>query len=78
LVQVSTYPSHENDAVNAHFPFLAKHLPRLLPKDTWCLGILASLLRFDELLGFGEADTDQTNGYRDTGANPKDSLPGLH
>jgi hypothetical protein len=56
-----TYPSHQEDAVNAHLPLLPKHLLRLTPKCAGVSGFLAGLLGFQELLGFWEAYANETN-----------------
>lgn len=56
-----TYPSHENDTVNAHAPLLAQHAYCFTPKLACIHCSLASFLGFDEGLRLGEADANETN-----------------
>jgi hypothetical protein len=64
-----TYPSHQDDAVNAHLPLLPEHLLRLTPKCAGVTGFLAGLLGFEELFGFREAYANESN--TDGGASCK-------
>lgn len=45
-----TYPCHEDDAVDAHFPLLPQHLLGLLPEDAGGVGLLSGCAGGDELL----------------------------
>ena len=72
-----TNPCHENDTIDTHPPFLLEHLLCLDPEDARSLSTFSSLLCFDELLRFGEADTDEPDGDGETSTDPEDGLPAL-
>lgn len=61
-VRVVVEPSHEETTVNAHLPLSDKHLLAVCPESTGGRRLLALGAGFEELLGLGEEDTNDTDG----------------
>lgn len=59
------YPGHEDHAVNAHLPFLGKHLFCFAPEGSGVGGDSACFFGFDELLRFGEEYADDADAEGD-------------
>jgi hypothetical protein len=61
-VRVVVEPGHEETAVNTHLPFSDEHLLAVCPEGTGSGRLLALGAGFEELLGLGEEDTNDTDG----------------
>lgn len=74
MLPVEIEPSHKNDAVNAHSPFLFDHASGVF-RELFARGrFLATVFGVEELLGFGKADADETDADGDSGSDPENSL----
>lgn len=76
-MRVVVEPGHEEDTVDAHLPLGAEHGAAFLPEGARTCRLLAGLLGVDEDLGFGEAETNETDTDREASSDPEDSLPRL-
>lgn len=76
-VGVEVEPGHEEDAVDDHAPLSLEHNLGLRPEGASSLlrVQLGLLLRGNELLGFGEADTNETDEDTESSTDPEDGLP---
>lgn len=52
--------------LNAHLPFLSQHLLAVSPESASISRFVARSLGFEELLGFGEGNSDETDSDGDT------------
>lgn len=71
---VEIEPSHQNNAVNTHLPFLPKHFLGLSPEISGSDVLVPTFLGLEELFALGEADADESDCNRDTSCSPKNSL----
>lgn len=76
-MRVEVEPRHEDHAVYAHLPLFLEHDFGISPECAGCDVLVTVLLGLEELLGFGETDSDESNAHRQSGSDPKDCLSGV-
>lgn len=76
-VAVVIEPSHEDDAVDAHAPFLGQHVSGFAEEGGGRHFWLSGRFGGEELLRFGETDSDEADGDGEAGGDPEDGFPGI-
>jgi hypothetical protein len=59
-------PGHKEGAVDAHSPVYNKHFLNIAEKGPGGRLVVSGLLGFNELLGLGEQDSDETDADGET------------
>ena len=71
---ISQRKIEERVVLTTHLPLFCEHNLSLSEKGTSGNMLVAIFLGFEELLGFREADSDESNTNGDTGSSPENSL----